>query len=91
MKKCTLFLAGILCAFTLASPVGAQDLPTATKYKNVKWYTVRYTKFKPGKADEAREIIYNHFWKIKEPPPARKPAGAILPPSKFGHPSSVAH
>ena len=64
MKKCTLILAGLLCAFMLASPVGAQDLPTATKHKNVKWYTVRYTKFKPGKADEAQKIIYNHFWKI---------------------------
>lgn len=64
MKKCTLLLAGFLCAFLLVPSAAAQNMPTATKHKNVKWYTVTHTKFKHGKADEAREIIHNHFWKI---------------------------
>ncbi len=57
----------LLAALFLASattPVFAQGAQPGTQIEGVTWYIVSYSKFKPGTADEARKIIYEHFWPV---------------------------
>lgn len=62
MKRTPLLLGLLLslCATTAQS----QAAPTGKPIERVAWYTVSFTKFKPGMADEARKIIYEHFWPV---------------------------
>lgn len=63
MKFCQL-IAPILAVVLLAPCAAAQEMPTAEMREGANYYIVTYTKFKPGMADEARELIYNHFWPV---------------------------
>src|SRR5687768_1029479 len=47
-----------------ATPILAQGAQTANPIEGVTWHTASYMKFKPGMADEARKIIYEHFWPV---------------------------
>jgi len=47
-----------------ATPGLAQSAQSGNQIQDVTWYTVSYTKFKPGMADQARKIIYEHFWPV---------------------------
>ena len=62
MKRTSLLLGLLvsLCATTAHS----QAAPTGKPIEHVAWYRVMYVKFKPGMADEARKIIYEHFWPV---------------------------
>ena len=59
----TRFLLGLLlslCATTAQSQATLAGKPI----ERVAWYTVSFMKFKPGMVDEARKIIYEHFWPV---------------------------
>ncbi len=59
----TPLLAALFLA--LSAPPGlSQAAQSGNPIQGVTWYTVSYTKFKPGMADEARKIIYEHFWPV---------------------------
>ena len=64
MKSFSVIASSLAALILLIPPVLAQDLPTAEKREGATYYVVSYTKFKAGKADEARKIIYEHFWPI---------------------------
>jgi hypothetical protein len=55
--------AALLLALS-ATPILGQGAQTAKPIEGVTWYTASYVKFKPGMADEARKIIYEHFWPV---------------------------
>lgn len=59
----TPLLAALFLAFS-ATPGFGQGAQSGKPIEGVTWYTVSYTKFKPGMADEARKIIYEHFWPV---------------------------
>jgi hypothetical protein len=59
----TPFLSALFLALS-AAPGFGQGAQPAKSIEGVTWYTVSYTKFKPGTADEARKIIYEHFWPV---------------------------
>ncbi len=70
MKKYTIIgLLVIAFVFISLPNLTAQELPKATKYTDVTWYTVTYYKFKPGMADDALKLVYEYFV------PAGKAAG----------------
>lgn len=59
--------APLLAAVFLASsaiPSLGQSAQSGKPIEGVTWYTVSYTKFKSGMAEEARKIIYEHFWPV---------------------------
>ena len=62
MKR-TLLLAVLLLAVT-ATHTRAQGAQGAVQIEGVTWYMVSYAKFRFGMADEARRIIYEHFWPV---------------------------
>jgi hypothetical protein len=62
MKRIPLLL-GLLISLP-ATTVLAQDAPSGKQIEGVTWYRVEYTKFKPGMAEDARKIIYEHFWPV---------------------------
>ncbi len=62
MKRTPLLVA-LLLALSAAQGRG-QGAQPGKPMEGVTWYTVSYTKFKPGMADEARRIIYEHFWPV---------------------------
>ena len=62
MKSFSVIASSLAALILLIPPVLAQELPTAEKREGATYYVVLYTKFKHGKGDEAREIIYEHFW-----------------------------
>ena len=64
MKRWSCFATGLLALVLLVPSVSAQELPTAMMREDATYYVVSYTKFKPGMADEARKIIYDHFWPV---------------------------
>ena len=57
-------LLGALFLALFVTPGLAQGAQSPKSIEGVTWYTVSYTKFKPGMADEARKIIYEHFWPV---------------------------
>ena len=59
----TPLLAALFLALSGTAGLG-QGAPPGKSIEGVTWYTVSYTKFKPGRADEARKIIYEHFWPV---------------------------
>jgi hypothetical protein len=59
----TALLAALFLALS-ATPVLSQGAQSGNQIQDVMWYTVSYTKFKPGMADQARKIIYEHFWPV---------------------------
>ena len=59
LPRRSLILAAL--AFCLPISVRAQELPKANKFEASDWYLVTYYRFKPGKAAEARDILYDHF------------------------------
>jgi hypothetical protein len=62
MQRSPLLAALFLALFT--PPALGQAAQPGTPIEGVTWYTVEYAKFKPGMADEARKIIYEHFWPV---------------------------
>ena len=64
MRKVPLLLLALSMGLSLAGQ--SQELPTATRITGVDWYRANLTKFKPGTADEARQIIYEHFIKADQ-------------------------
>jgi hypothetical protein len=62
MQRTALFAALFLALS--ATPALGQAAQPGTPIEGVTWYTVSYAKFKPGMADEARKIIYEHFWPV---------------------------
>lgn len=68
---CRLLALLMVMAFAFISlpNITAQELPKATKYKDVTWYGVTYYKFKPGMAGDALNLVYKYFV------PADKAAG----------------
>lgn len=58
----------VFVSFSLPAVTG-QELPKATKYNDVTWYSVTYYKFQPGKASDALKLIYDYLV------PAGKAAG----------------
>jgi hypothetical protein len=61
MNKLSIVLSVFTFVLMVTPFANAQDLPEGTKYENVTWYTTNSVKFKPGKVDEALNIIYDHF------------------------------
>ena len=62
MKKHTIYgLLVIAFVFISFPAINAQELPKATKYTDVTWYSVTYYKFKPGMADNALDLVYKYF------------------------------
>ena len=59
----TPLLAALFLALSATSGLG-QGAQSGKPIEGVTWYTVSYTKFKPGMVDEARKIIYEHFWPV---------------------------
>jgi hypothetical protein len=59
----TSLLAALFLALS-ATPGLGQGAQSGNQIQGVMWYTVSYTKFKPGMADQARKIIYEHFWPV---------------------------
>ena len=47
-----------------AAPTHAQGTPPVKPNERTSWYRVIHVKFKEGAVDEARQIIYDHFWPI---------------------------
>lgn len=66
MKALQLLAASFLTLALLAPSVSAQEMPTAEMREGATYYVVSYTKFKPGMAEEARELIYDHFWPVDQ-------------------------
>ena len=62
MKRAPL-LAALFLALS-ATPGFGQGAQPGKPIEGVTWYTVSHTKFKPGMVDEARKIIYEHFWPV---------------------------
>jgi hypothetical protein len=62
MKRIPLLL-GLLLSLG-ATTVQSQAAPTGKPIEHVAWYKMTYLKFKPGMADEARKLIYEHFWPV---------------------------
>lgn len=62
MTRIALIAALFLALFPTAG--FAQGAQPAGSMEVVTWYAVSYAKFKPGMADEARRIIYEHFWPV---------------------------
>jgi len=61
MKTFGLFIF-ISASFTFLSPsVYAQEMPQAAEREGVTYYLARYVKFKPGKANQGRKIVYEHY------------------------------
>jgi hypothetical protein len=56
-------LLGIALAL-VAATAHAQSMPTVKPGEHTSWYRIIYVKFKPGASDEARKLIYDHFWPI---------------------------
>jgi hypothetical protein len=54
---------GLLLSLSATAAV-AQTAQAGRQIDGVAWYVVRYTKFKPGMADEARKLAYDHFWPV---------------------------
>ncbi len=61
MSKLSIVLSAFAFILMVTHFANAQELPKAAKYENVTWYEAVYIKFKPGKADDALKIIYDHF------------------------------
>jgi hypothetical protein len=51
----------VLVSIFAISSLMAQDAPKAEKYDNPVWYSMTHVKYKPGKLDEAMEMIREHF------------------------------
>jgi plasmid stabilization system protein ParE len=62
-KHLVLFLALLVVAPSTSS---GQELPTAQRLTGGTWYRMTFARFKPGAADEALRIIYDHFIKADE-------------------------
>ena len=62
MKRTSLLLGLLLSAS--GTTALSQAAPTGKPIEHVAWYQVMYVKFKPGMAEEARKIIYEHFWAV---------------------------
>lgn len=56
-------LAAVFLGVT-AMPGLGQGAQSGTPIQGVTWYSVSYTKFKPGMADPARKIIYESYWPV---------------------------
>lgn len=56
-------LAAVFLAVS-ATPGLGQGAQSGTPIQGVTWYSVSYTKFKPGMADQARKIIYESYWPV---------------------------
>lgn len=74
----TLAAAALLASLALPVAARAQtqaqdSTPRPSKYKNVTWYEVVQTAFKPGKMDDAMHILKNYYV------PAAKAAGVATP------------
>jgi len=50
----------------LCPSVNAQFSPQAVKREGVTYYVASYIKFKPGKANEGRKIIYDHYLAVDQ-------------------------
>ena len=61
MKKCIALLVAVVFVFLVSPATVAQELPKATKYEKVTWYTVGYYKFKPGKTDDVQKLLTDYF------------------------------
>lgn len=66
MKKVVAGIAVLAIALFSAGQVYGQDMPKAHKMEDVSWYSVVLIDFKPGKTDEAIDIINDHFVKASE-------------------------
>lgn len=73
-----------LLAAGLNSPIDGQDLPKAARITGVQWYQAVFIKFKPGKADQGRQIIADHFIKADEAS-GRAPRGFTLSTGDWDH------
>ncbi len=57
-------LVAMLFLALSATPALGQAAQPGRRIEGVAWYTVSYAKFKPGMAEEARKLIYDHFWPV---------------------------
>lgn len=69
MKNIALTLTSLIVLLALAAmanPATAQEMETTEPEmrEGVTYYSAWHVKFKPGMADEALELIYDHFWPI---------------------------
>jgi len=60
-KAIGLFILFSASFMFLGLSVYAQEMSQATKREGVTYYAASYVKFKPGKADQGRKIIYDHY------------------------------
>ena len=61
MKRTAL---AVLCLAVTATSASAQGAQAPAPIEGVSWYLVSYAKFKSGMAEDARKIIYDHFWPV---------------------------
>ena len=54
-------LVAVAAFFALPVALEAQEAPEAERYEGVTWYEVVHLDFKPGKADDAMDVIEEHF------------------------------
>lgn len=79
--RCTKLIPLVAVAAFLAPPpaVEAQEAPEPERYENVTWYEVVHLDFRAGKADDAMQIIEEHFV------PASEAAGNSGPVMELVH------
>jgi hypothetical protein len=63
MMKRRPLLVGLAVVLSSAIAI-SQGAASRTQPAAVTWYQADYAKFKPGMAEEARRIIYEHFWPV---------------------------
>lgn len=61
MKRATILLG---LALSLGAPSAQGQMPTVKPGERTSWYRIVYVKFKPGALEEARKLIYDHYWPI---------------------------
>jgi hypothetical protein len=63
MNRSPTILLGLALSLFAAAAHG-QNTPTIKPGEHTSWYRIIYVKFKPGAAEEAQKLIYDHFWPI---------------------------
>jgi hypothetical protein len=63
MKRLSSVIALSAIAWLAPDPLAAQAGPAGAQ-PALTWYRAQYARFKPGMAEEARRIIYDHFWPV---------------------------
>ncbi len=67
MNRSPTILLGLALSLSLslgAATAHGQGLPTVKPGEHTSWYRIAYVKFKPGMAEEAQKLVYDHYWPV---------------------------